>query len=90
MISRNYQFTRKPAIPYDNCLDLVNLVLTITYCTFNFQFYQQTDGVAMGGPASSITRTKAHERTAMLTAQHPPKVWERLVDEVLMKLLIVV
>ena len=44
----------------------------------------------MGGPASSITRTKAHERTAMLTAQHPPKVWERFVDEVLIKLLIVV
>ena len=29
----------------------VNLVLTTTWYTFNFQFYQQTDGVAMGGPA---------------------------------------
>ena len=29
----------------------INLVLTTTWYTFNFQFYQQTDGVAMGGPA---------------------------------------
>ena len=36
-------------------LDLVNLVLTTTWYTFTSQFYQQTDGVAMGGPASSTT-----------------------------------
>ena len=29
----------------------VNLVLTTTCYTFNFQFYQQTDGVTMGEPA---------------------------------------
>ena len=33
----------------------VNLVSTITWCIFNSQFYQLTDGVAMGGPASSAT-----------------------------------
>ena len=49
------QFARKTAIPQDKFLDLVNLVLTTTWYTFNSQFYQQTDGVAMGGPASSTT-----------------------------------
>ena len=49
------QFTRKMAIPQDKFLDLVNLVLTTTWYTFNSQFYQQTDGVAMGVPASSTT-----------------------------------
>ena len=49
------QFTRKTAIPQDKFLDLVHLVLTTTWYTFNSQFYQQTDGVAMGGPASSTT-----------------------------------
>ena len=49
------QFTRKTAIPQDKFLDLVNLVLTTTWYTFEFQFYQQTDGAAMGGPASSTT-----------------------------------
>ena len=39
----------------DEFLDLVHLVLTTTWYTFNSQFYQQTDSLAMGGPASSTT-----------------------------------
>ena len=69
----------------DKFLDLVHLVLTTPWCTFNSQFYQQTDGVAMGGPASSTTAKiymQAYERTAITTALHPPKVWEQFVDDV--------
>ena len=39
----------------------------------------------MGGPASSTTAeiyTQAYEWTAITTALHPPKVWERFVDDV--------
>ena len=73
------------AITQDKFLDLVNLVLTTTWYTFNSQLYQQPDGIAMGGPASSTTAEiyiQAHERTAISTALHPPKVSERFVDEV--------
>ena len=73
------QFTRKTVIPQDKFLDLFNLVLTTTWYTFNSRFYQQTDGVAMGGPASSTTAEiymQTHERTAISTALHPPKVWK--------------
>ena len=49
------QFTKKTAIPQDKFLDLVNLVLTTTWYTYNSQFHQQTDGIAMGGPASSTS-----------------------------------
>ena len=79
------QFARKTAIPQEKFLDLVNLVLTTTWYTFNSQFYEQADGVAMGGPASSTTAEiymQAHESTAISTALHPTKVWERFVDDV--------
>ena len=61
------------------------MVLTTTWYSFNSQFYQQTDGVAMGGPVSSTTRTiymQVHKRTAISTTLHPPKVWERFIDDV--------
>ena len=54
-VNNNEQFTRKTAIPQDKLLDLVHLVLTTTWYTFKSQFYQQTNGVAMGGTASSTT-----------------------------------
>ena len=40
-------------IPQNKFLHLVHPVLKTTWYTFNSQFYQQTDGVAMEGPASS-------------------------------------
>ena len=61
------------------------MVLTTTWYTFNSQFYQQTDGVVMGDPASSTTveiYMQAYECTAITTALHPAKVWERFVDDI--------
>ena len=52
-VNNDDQFTRKTAIPQDKLLDLVHLVLTTTWYTFNSQFYQQTDGVAMGGSSTT-------------------------------------
>ena len=72
-------------ISQDKFLDLVNLVLTTIWCTFNSQFYQQTDGVATGCPASSTateTYMQFHKRTAIPTTLHPPKVWELFADDV--------
>ena len=59
-----------------------------TFCAvyfFNYQFYQQTDGIGKGGPASSTTAkiySQTHEQTAISTALHSPKVWERFADGV--------
>ena len=78
-VNNDDQFTRKTAIPQDKFLDLVHLVLTTTWYTFNSQFYQQTDGIAMGGPASSTKAEiymQVYECTAITTALHPTKFWE--------------
>ena len=84
-VNNDDQFTRKTTLPQEKFLDLVHLVLTTTWYTFNSQFYQQTDGVALGGSTSSTTAEiymQAYERTATTTALHPSKVWERFVDDV--------
>ena len=78
-VNNDDQFTKKAAIPQDKFLDLVSLVLATAWYTFNSQFYQETDGIAMGGSTSSTAAEiymQAHERTAISMALHPPKVWE--------------
>ena len=85
MFNNDYQFTRKTAIPQDKFLDQVSLVLTITWHTFNSQFYQQSDGVAIAVKAPSIKAEiyiQAHEHTALSTALHPPKIFVGFVDDV--------
>ena len=42
-INNGDQITRETALPRDRFLDLVNLVLTTAWYTFNSRFYQQTD-----------------------------------------------
>ena len=61
------------------------MVLTTTWYIFNSQFYQQTDNVATGRPASSTTAEidmQAHEQTARSMALHPAKVSEQFADDV--------
>ena len=76
-INNVYQFAKKTVILADKYLDLVNLVLTIIWYTFNSQFYKQPDRFVMGGPGPLTTAEiymRAHEHTAIYTALHPPKV----------------
>ena len=76
-VNNDDQFTRKTAIPQDKFLDLVHLVLTTSWYTFNSQFCQKPDGLAMGGPASSTTAEiylQSYDRSAITTVIDPPKV----------------
>ena len=69
-VNNDDQFTRKRAIPQDR-FHLVNLVLITTWYTFNSQFYQQTDGGAMGcstSPTTTKIHMQAHEHTAISRA----------------------
>ena len=55
-------------IPQFELWDIVNLILITTLNTLDCEFYQQIDGVVMGGPASSPTAEiymEAHEENAM-------------------------
>ena len=64
-------------MPQENLLDLINLVLTTTWYTFNSHFYHQNDDIAMVRPVSSNTGEMymhVHDETAIFMALHPPKV----------------
>ena len=69
----------------ENVLDLLEFLLRTTFFIFNGTYYQQTEEVAMGGPPSSMVTEiymQETETTALTTTSHPPKVWERHVDDV--------
>ena len=46
-VNNDDEFNTKMPIPQEKFLDLVNQVLITTWSTFNSQFYQQTNGVAL-------------------------------------------
>ena len=59
-----------------NVLDLLEFLVRTTFFIFNDTYYQQTEGVAMGGPPSSIVAEiymQSIETTALATTSHPPK-----------------
>jgi len=67
----------------DDVLALFKHVLTSTYFCFDGQFYEQTDGVAMGSPLSPVianTFMENFEKKAIEHATHNPVCWFGYVD----------
>ena len=62
-------------------VDLLDILLRTTYFKFNGVFFHQRDGAAVGGPTSPIV-PEIYMQSAITTADHLPKVWERHVDDV--------
>jgi hypothetical protein len=59
--------------------------LTSSCFSFNGQFYEQTDGVAMGSPLSPVIANYFmgyFEEMALEAATHKPLCWFRYVDDI--------
>ena len=85
LLQRDDKLADQTPLSPNQILDLLNILLRTTYFKFNNQFYQQTDGAAMGGPTSAIVSEiyiQALEMIGITTADHPPKIWARHVDDV--------
>ena len=73
----------KTKIPPKDVLEIVEFLLTTTWFLYNGIFFKQTDGVAMGGPASSVVAEiymQEHDKKALL-CQMPPKAYERFFED---------
>ena len=54
LLSRDRTLVERTALSVDNICDLLSLVLTNIYFSFNGNFYEQKFGTAMGSPVSPI------------------------------------
>ena len=68
----------------EDVLALFKFVLTSTYFCFNGQYFEQTDGVAMGSPLSPVIANffmEDFEEKALNQATLKPTCWYRYVDD---------
>ena len=84
LLEKDADLQKKTKIPPDSLLEIIEFLLTRTWFKFNEKFLTQTDGVAMGGPASSVVAElymQHHDEVALRTFRTPLKCYERFVDD---------
>ena len=84
LLSRDRTLVERTTLSVDNICDLLSLVLTNTYFSFNGNFYEQKFGTAMGSPVSPIVANifmQNLETKAVQYSEFIPKVWYRYIDD---------
>ena len=84
-ITSDSTFCERTKLAPRTLIALLNLCLTATNFKFLNEYYELTNGLAIGAPASPIIATifmgKLEDR-ALATFDTPPRVWYRYVDDV--------
>ena len=83
-LEQDTELHQKTTMSTQNILDLLEICLCNTYFLFQGQYYEQTQGEAMGSPVSPVLANlymEAFEDKALSTAVNPPRWRKRFVDD---------
>ena len=83
-IEQDTKLHQRTTMSIQNILDLLEFCLCNTYFLFQGQYYEQTQGAAMGSPVSPVLANLYMEffkERALSTAVNPPRWWKRFVDD---------
>ena len=75
----------RTALTPEQVTHLLELCLKTTYFSFREEFYQQTDGAAVGSPVSPVVANlcmEMFEEMALSMVQPKPSIWRRYVDDI--------
>ena len=83
-LEQDTELHQRTTMSIQNILDLLEFCLCNTYFLFQGQYYEQTQGAAMGSPVSPVLANlymEFFEDRALSTAVNPPRWWKRFVDD---------
>ena len=83
-LEQDTELHQRTTMSIQNILDLLEFCLCNTYFLFQGQYYEQTEGAAMGSPVSPVLANlymEFFEDRTLSTAVNPPRWWKRFVDD---------
>ena len=86
LLEKDHTLKDRTVLAVEDIVLLLEFCLKNTYISFQDQFYEQDEGVAMGSPVSPIVANlymEYFEQKALSTATHSPRFWHRYVDDTL-------
>ena len=84
LFEKDEKLNDRTVLSVQNIIECLGFWLHNIYFSFQNQFYEQVEGVAMGSLVSPIVAnlyTRHFERKALWSASHPPRYWSRFVDD---------
>ena len=84
LLEKDYTLKERTVMEVSDIILLLEFCLKNTYFSFQYQFYEQVESVAMGAPVSLIVANlymEYLEQKTLGTAPTPPRIWCRYVDD---------